>query len=215
MDARIALIEIIHKEFNSLQTSLEFTQSQILTLTQENAALKKSVNTLTVQMESVSKENKQMKDTIIDLQCRSMRDNLIFTGIPEQPSGVIPDPEQAVKDFIINQLKIPSDTANQITFHRVHRLGVVNKEHPGPRPIIAKFEHYKQKEEVKMQGVKLKDTHFGMNDQFPKIINDRRKVLFPLRKKFRDDNKKAVISVDKLYVDGKLFKDREKTPWLY
>ena len=110
-------------------------------------------------------------------------------------------------------VKIPSASVNQITFHRVHRLGAVKNDRP--RPIIAKFEHFKHKELVKKRGIDLTGTNFGMNDQFPKEITDRRKILFPIRKQFRLENKKAVISVDKLYVDGRLYKDREKTPWLF
>ena len=60
--------------------------------------LKTSVISLTEQMAVVSKENKTMNETILDLQSRSMWDNLIFfSGIPEQPSGAVPDPERAVK----------------------------------------------------------------------------------------------------------------------
>ena len=54
-----------------------------------------------------------------------------------------------------------------------------------------------------------------MNDQFPREMMERRKILFPIRKQFMEDKKKAVISVDRLYVGGQLYRDSEKTPWLY
>ena len=200
LDSRIALIELLHKEFNCIQKSLEFSQAQILELTRENTQLRHSVNTLTTQMATVVKENKSMNETILYLQSRSMRDNLIFSGIAEPPpGGATPDPEQAVKDFMTNQLKIPSDTVKQIAFHRVHRLGPAKNGLERPRPIIVKFEHYKQKEMVKQKGRELKGTDFGMNDQFPRVIVERRKILFPIRKQFLEARKKAVISVDRLY----------------
>ncbi len=40
LDARIALIEVIHKDFQELRHSLEFSQEQIDTLTKENNILK-------------------------------------------------------------------------------------------------------------------------------------------------------------------------------
>ena len=215
LDERMNLIEVLHKEFNCIQKSLEFSQDQILKLTQENKQLKQSVATLTNQVASVTDENKLMKEAILVLQSRSMRDNLIFSGISEPPSGVTPDPERAVKEFMTTHLKIPSDKVNKITFHRVHRLGPVSKGRDRPRPIIAKFEHFKQKEMVKQQGRELKGTDFGMNDQFPREIMERRKILFPIRKKYMEENKKAVISVDRLYVDGQLYRDSDKTPWLF
>jgi len=43
---------------------------------------------------------------VIDLQARSMRDNLVFSGIPEQAKE---DPETTVKNFIQMRLKLPED----------------------------------------------------------------------------------------------------------
>ncbi len=39
---------------------------------------------------------------------------------------------------------------------------------PRPRPIVAKFGYFKQKEQVKSRGRELKGTDFSVNDQFPK-----------------------------------------------
>lgn len=97
----------------------------------------------------------------------------------------------------------------------MHRLGAAKKDHKHPRPIIAKFEHFKHKEYIKKQGKELRGTHYGINDQFPREILERRKALFPLRKQFLEKGKRAVISVDKLFVDGQLYRDTELTPWLF
>lgn len=153
-----------------------------------------------------------MKETILDLQTRSMRDNLIFTGITESPTD---EPEKAVKDFMVKQLKLTTETVNNITFHRVHRLGKKMSNATRPRPIIVKFEHFKQKELFQRQGKQLKDTHYGLNDQFPQEIIHRRKQLIPIRKQMMKEGKRAILTVDKLYIDGQLFKDKDITPWLY
>ncbi len=50
---------------------------------------------------------------------------------------------------------------------------------PRPRPIVAKFGYFKQKEQVKSRGRELKGTDFGVNDQFPKEILERRKNSVP------------------------------------
>lgn len=98
LDNRIALIEVLHREFQSLHQSLEYIQEQTDTLTSENKSLKQSINTLTTQLNSITTDNKNMKETIFDLQARSMRDNLVFTGIPEHPTD---DLEKTIKDFMI------------------------------------------------------------------------------------------------------------------
>ncbi|XP_067233913.1 uncharacterized protein [Chanodichthys erythropterus] len=161
-----------HKEFQNLRHSLEYSQ-QVDSLTEENKSLKSSVDTLTAklstvatQLTSVTAENKAMQETILDLQSRSMRDNLIISGIPESSTD---DPEKSVKDMV-NQLKLTPETVEQITFHRVHRLGQKPLNSNRPRPIIVKFEHFKQKVLVQRQGRQLKGTHYGLNDQFPQEI---------------------------------------------
>lgn len=166
-----------------------------------NTQLQTTVNTLTTQMESVLKENKTMKETILDLQSRSMRYDSILSGIPETTPD---DPESHIKNFMRRHLKLQSDTADRITFHRVHRLGA--RTDRGPRPIVAKFEHYQQKELVKSK---------CLNDHFPREINGRRKMLWQHFKKHREQVKRASLVVDKLYIDGRLFQDCKTTPWLF
>ncbi len=178
-DARLSLVEILHREFKSLRESLEFSQQQVETLAAENASLRDSVKSLTENMTHLSEENKKIKENVIDLQARSMRDNLVFSGIPESAEE---DPEATVKNFIKTYLKLPEDTVENICFERVHRMGAKKPGAPRPRPIVAKFGYFKQKEQVKSRGRELKGTDFGVNDQFPKEILERRKILFPIRR---------------------------------
>lgn len=210
INKKLDILVTSHEELKDMRESLEFAHNQIGTLQQSNQELQTSITTLTQQMQKVSAENKQMKETILDIQTRSMRDNLIFSGIPE----ISPDnPELQIQNFMHSQLKLPADVVQNITFHRVHRLG--KQQQDKTRPIIAKFEHYQQKELIKSKGKLLKDTHFGMNDQYPREINERRKVLYPILKENRRNNIRAVLAVDKLYINGQLFRSHEKTPWLF
>lgn len=97
------------------------------------------------------------------------------------------------------------DTVKTITFHRVHRIGQKISTNNLPRPIVTKFEHFKQKQLVQRQGRQLKGTDYELNDQFPKEIMQRRKQLHPIRKQMKQQGKKAVLAVDKLYIDGQLY----------
>ncbi|KAL4008902.1 hypothetical protein ACER0C_002754 [Sarotherodon galilaeus] len=207
-DARLSLVEILHQEFKCLRESLEFSQQQVETLAAENATLRESVKCLTENVTQLNRENKKIKETVIDLQACSMRDNLVFSGIPEAAGE---DAETTVKSFIKTHLKLPEDTV----FDRVHRLGPIRAAAGRPRPIVAKFGHFKQKEQVKSRGRELKGTDFSMNDQFPKEILERRRVLFPIRRGFIQKGSRAVIAVDRPYVDGQLHRDPDITPWLY
>ncbi len=141
-DARLSLVEILHREFKSLRNHWNSASSRWKTLAAENASLRDSVKSLTENMTHLSEENKKIKETVIDLQARSMRDNLVFSGIPESAEE---DPEATVKNFIKTYLKLPEDTVENICFERVHRMGAKKPGAPRPRPIVAKFGYFKQK----------------------------------------------------------------------
>lgn len=71
-----------------------------------------------------------------------------------------------------------------ISFHHVHCLGGWRADARRNRPIVAKFEHFKQKELVKNCGWEPVGTDFSFNDWFPKEILVQHKVLFPIQDKF-------------------------------
>lgn len=60
---------------------LEFAHAQIEMLQKSNQELTVTVRRLINQKNTITAENKQLKETILDLQTWSMQDNLIFTGI--------------------------------------------------------------------------------------------------------------------------------------
>ena len=119
-------------------------------------------------MKNFTVENKQMKETILDIQTRLMCDNLIFSGLPETSPD---NPELRIQNFMTSQLKLPADVVQNITFHRVHCLGKQQDKTSN------------KKNWSKAKGKLFKDTNFGMNDQFPQEINEQRKVLYPILKK--------------------------------
>ena len=210
INKKLDILIPLHQEVKEITRSLEFAHEHIMTLQTANKELHSSVQILTDQMQKITAENKLLKETVLDLQTRSMRDNLIFSGLPEANNE---NTESVVKNFMKTQLKIPPETLQSITFHRIHRFGKsTNTSH---RPIVAKFEHFQDKVLVKSKGKELKGTNFGLNEQYPREINERRKVLYPIMKEHRSKNIRTSLIVDKLYINGQLFKDSKITPWLF
>ncbi|XP_041369922.1 uncharacterized protein LOC121383892 [Gigantopelta aegis] len=141
----------------------------------------------------------ELKERHLDLQSRSMRENLIFTGIPE--TGPDENTEQLLITFIQKDMEIEQP----IGFEHVHRFG--KRGYSGPRLIVAKFSKFKDREMVrKASSTKLKGKTFGVNEQFPKEINDRRKELYPYYKQAKRAGKRESLVYDKLYIDGTLYK---------
>ena len=80
------------------------------------------------------------------------------------------------------------------------------------RPIVAKFNFFQDKTSIKQCAyTELKNSPYRVSDQYPKAIQDRRRALIPHLIKAKENNKKAVLSYDKLYIDGHLFRG-ETTP---
>ena len=65
-------------------------------------------------------------------------------------------------------LKILPDGEN-IWIDRAHRLGRRRQEHDSkPRPIIAKFAYYKQKENILRNGYKFKKSPINLSEDYSK-----------------------------------------------
>ena len=148
------------------------------------------------------KSQLEKSDTaIVDLQCRSMRDNLIFVGI-EEPEYV-PDEPEDVENSLHSVLRKEMNITEKIPFHRVHRIGRYERLENTPRPIVAKFERFKDREFVRSAAQTLKGKPFGVREQFPKVSEDRRKQLHPIMKTARanEENKVRLVR-DRLYINS-------------
>lgn len=234
-----------------LQADLKMLSDQNKTLADKNKVLA-DVNA------KLKDDNGVMQEDIIDLKCRSMRDNMVFTGIPETFGnhtgfrGFLPadssnaeggalrgaagssefmDTNQGpnssnaprspksfadavaseedcvakIHDFCGGVLKIPNPEAC-IKIDRAHRMGSII---PGKqRPIVVKFASTASKMVVKsaLQNVNLKSSPYNVFDQFPKIVQDRRKELIPIMVQASKEQKKAVLVRDKLYINSRLYK---------
>ena len=75
------------------------------------------------------------KSKIIDLQCRSMCDNLLFTRI-EESDIKMKILKSCCRSFLSDKFQIGDD----IPFDRVHRVGKYKPDQIYPRAILAKFE---------------------------------------------------------------------------
>ena len=93
-----------------------------------------------------------------------MRDNLIFTKIPEAEGESNEQTEAALRKFMTEKLGMSKERIKLIGFERVHRMG--DKRHR-PRNVIAKFSRYKDREEVRKNAKSLKGTEHYVFQQFP------------------------------------------------
>ena len=170
-------------------------------ITQVKTSLKSSNNDTTVvrkELEHLRKEREELKNAITDLQCRSMKNNLIFSGLAENNNE---NTEEVLRGFICNELGIDFT----IEFGNVHRFG--KHYDKKPRPIVARFLYYKDLSMVKAKANRLKGKPYGINEQFPADVEQCRKKLYPVAKRLRQAGHRTKMVRDKLFVDGRLYEN--------
>ena len=92
-----------------------------------------------------------------------------------------------LRDFLKRQLQISDDRADAIVFDRVHRLGKPKYDpRSNPRPIVAKFENFTDREVVRKAGIELNKRRngFSVREQYPPEIEERRKKLYPVMRRY-------------------------------
>lgn len=149
----------------------------------------------------LEKENGKLKDNMLDLQSRSMRDNLVWGGIDDDPNETPQQTEAKVRQFMCDVLRMEKPRVDEITFERVHRTGYISVAYP-KRKIISKFTRFPDKEEVRKLKSRLEGTHYFVHEQFPPEIVAQRRKLIPRLKAAKSEGKRAWISYTTLYIDG-------------
>ena len=203
-DQRSQLNEIQASRAFDSQTCEEIKAKQLI-IDKQLLETAKSKSSVTSEHKLLVKNNARMSEEIIDLQSRSMRDNLLFFNFKEgesQEERASEDCSKKVLDFCSDQLDMP-DAPTTIKVDRAHRIGRFNPAKK--RPIVVKFNYHQDKIVVKQKANSaLRHSDFAVADQYPKPIQDRRRNLIPLLIKAKNEGKRAVLSYDKLYIDNVL-----------
>ena len=233
IEEKVNKIDSIDKKLSNLTTTVASLESQVKVVRTKADELEVSIqgisnlydgikekcddNSLRItsidseidKLKTISKEEvplADMKEAILDLQCRSMKNNLVFHGIPEMVSE---NTEETLRKFFKDQLKIDKF----IEIGNTHRFGKKGnydgkQKH---RPIVARYIYHKDLRMVLSAGPQLKGTSYGINQQYPPEIEERRRKLYPKLKEAKDNGKRATIIRDKLIIDGKLYVPPKET----
>lgn len=150
----------------------------------------------------VKEENDDLRNKIIDLQCRSMKNNLIFTGLRESKNE---NTEDIIRQFMRDELRI----THWVELGNVHRFG--SGAPPGrrgrTRPIVARYLFHKDLARVLSNTYRLKGKQYGVNQQYPDAIEQARKFLYPVMKQKRAEGCHVKLVRDVLYVDGQTYNE--------
>jgi hypothetical protein len=193
-------MEAMEKDLNEVKSSVEFVHAEVQDLKEQNKISKKTEEETKQRLEKLEQMNYLLNNRVIDLQARSMRDNLIFYNIKENTTEVI-------QNLIESHFGI--EDAKMMKIGRSHRMG--KQRGTKPRAIVAKFNYFPDKVRILANARKLKGTGIAVSEQFPEEIVAIRKRLYPEMKKARDAGRKSELVRDKLYIDGQLFRESTST----
>jgi vacuolar-type H+-ATPase subunit I/STV1 len=202
-------VDTFEKDLNKLWIKLNDTQKLI---TERVSAMESTVEKLEFvdskqqsELDQLSKVNSEMRSELTYLQSQSMRNNIIFGGIEESPNERPQDTETKVRTFMVERLKLAQNLVDSMVIERVHRTGVqeTDPNRRRNRIIVCKFASFKDREAVRKQGHCLKGTSFFVKEQFPTEVAEKRRKLLPQLRVARDAGKRAWLSYDTLYIDGK------------
>ena len=207
----IELLEVIvyrfQPEVESMKEGLNSQQKEIEELREENLTLEKRVSYLEGNLLRTEKVVADLKEDLLDLKARSMRDNIIVSGIPENESESRWYLLKALNGILATTLKMQQHDIDSIMVDRCHRLGQ-KKEDGTPRPVIYKITPSWAKDVILSHTKYIpKNSSTKVFEQFPPEIQERRKRLVPVLKEAKTAKKKAKLAVDKLIIEGKQYRD--------
>ncbi|XP_033749216.1 uncharacterized protein LOC117333908 [Pecten maximus] len=204
LDNIMSRLSAIETRFGKLENAITAIKQEMTTqgerlegVEMNNSLLEERLNQVEQERDIARECCNDLHESMLEMQTRSMKDNLIFGGIEETGTGE--DSEQVVKDFIKTELGI----SDEVEFHVVHRLR--QRDDGKPRSIVAKFVNRKDRERVlRAAPAKLSTKRqFSINEQFPPEINERRRALYPVFKEAKRNNRQARLKADKLFIDGR------------
>ena len=191
IEALHVVIEAKEKVLSKLNQEVGYLKSEVANLKQSSNFLSQETTDIKTLADDVNSKHQQeinvLKEKAVDLEDRSRRSNLVFYGIEEVGPRETENCEARVlTELLLGGGVIREDELHGSLFDRAHRLGGKKPDQNKPRPIIARFTSYKDKEEILNQSYKLRDTRYGISEDFSKPTLQVRSELVTKAKVLRE-----------------------------
>ena len=206
------------EEMTELKGSVKTFDARIgkleVNMTDINQTVKK-VDGLERKLKQMEKKERDLEWRGIENEARSRRNNLLFYGIPESEGE---DCDDVIRNIIHSNLRL---NPTGLIIQRAHRLRTrkpknsIGQSSTRPRPIIANFLNFSDKEKIRSLHHKL-PRPLGVSDDLPLDIRKARESLLPELKELKNRGKKASIAYPaRLIADGKVVKDLDIIEYKY
>ena len=197
-------VSALEKESKDLMDSAKFAHNEITDLKATVIYACSNLERLGNELTSLQEELDYWKRRSIRLESYSRKENIKMFNVQETADE---NTEAVVKKFLNENLKIPQTNVDEIRFERVHRLPT--RRSNKPRPIIARFSFFQDKEFVWSLVKNLKGSNIAIANDYPKEIENIHKTLYPVLKKAKQEKNTAFFKVYRLIINGQIYKGNE------
>lgn len=213
MEAVKKRVDQLEENNKKLEEAANSTNVEILNLKSTAVYSSITVDKVAKELSSLEEEVLKLKRRNIKLEAYTRRENLKLFNIEEKEDENV-DTEEIVRKTLVEKMSIPEEEVKKIRFERVHRMRT-RKAFSKSRPVIAKFSFYQDKEFVWSFVKNLKGSGIGISNDFPKEIDEIHEKLYPILKKAKQDRQSAYFKVDKLIINGQVYRGKETEDLLH
>ena len=193
-------IQTFQGTVNDLRQSLEFTQKEIEDLKHEVNQLQQTKKQDQVTIKHMTDDLQAKSDLIQELEERcnyqedySRRNNLQIVGVEEHQDETWEQTASQVTKLLDNKMQLQN-----VEVERAHRVG--RRTDQRPRPIIACFTRFCDREAVLRNAAKLRGTSIYVNEDLCSASQRIRKEKMPMLKQARSDGKIAYFRHTRLVI---------------
>ena len=216
-------VKRLDRKFDSIHKTVCDLKKTYKKLKDQNIHLTHKVQELSTSMAEMERRNKETEMKYEKLEAQSRREDLKFFDIEESEDETWDQSELKIRQYITNDLQI-DDT--DIKIERAHRLPGKTK----PRPLIAKFSFYKDKDKILKRYRELRRAErerapangeeagdnegngrsenvskVRVSEDFPDRVRKVRSLLIRFLDQAIKSGKEAYLRYDKLVVNGYSF----------
>lgn len=187
------------------QEALEKSSAMDRTIRDIDIALTNRINSIERQLKDSNKQQKELKNKVLNLETYSRRDNILVFGLEESEGENDLDCLRKVK-AIFKSMGVEDVDGLKIT--RCHRKGPYNREKT--RPVIVRFLLPEDRNKVWAKKTALKDINkkVFITEDYPSEIEARRRKLWPIYKAAREVEAfkgKVKMNGDKLIINSTVY----------
>ena len=179
-------------------TALQSDVGKVSVLEESCQKQERQYQVLKQELAVTNSENRRLKEELLAQEAYSRRKNVRLYGLQSQN-------EETLENTVLKTLNQIGINIVSRDIERVHYLGPKNRQEQ--RMVLMQLHHWKDKQAIMKKKEMLREMHISIQDDRPREIMERRKLLLPIFFKALElyPNFNPKFHGDKMSMGGKLY----------